>query len=88
MGHDEAMAPSPVDVARFMARSSKRIAVTVVGGAVVLAGLAMVVLPGPGLLVVVLGLAVLATEYAWAASMLERTKRAARTATRKVRRKG
>ena len=50
---------------------------SVVGGALVLAGLAMLVLPGPGILVVALGFAVLGTEYAWAAAALERTKQTA-----------
>ena len=51
-----------------------------VGFTVLLAGLAMLVLPGPGLLVVVIGFAILGTEYAWAAAALERTKRVATTA--------
>ena len=71
------MATSPVEVLKFLVRSSKRIAVTVVGGALVLAGIAMFVLPGPGILVVALGFAVLGTEYAWAAAALERTKQTA-----------
>ena len=66
--------PSPMAVIRFIGRSSKRIAVTAVGFALVAAGIAMLVLPGPGFVVIILGLAVLATEYAWAASLLERTK--------------
>jgi Flp pilus assembly protein TadB len=66
-----------MEVVRFIGRSSKRIAVTVVGAALVLAGVAMLVLPGPGIIVVALGFAVLGTEYAWAAAALERTKRAA-----------
>ena len=76
------MAPSFKEVARFIGRSSKRIAVTVVGGAVVAAGLAMLVLPGPGILVVALGFAILGTEYAWAATALERTKQTAQRAGR------
>ena len=76
------MAPSLKEIAWFIGRSSKRIAVTVVGGALVAAGLAMLVLPGPGILVVALGFAVLGTEYAWAASALERTKRTAEQAGR------
>jgi len=68
------MSTRPIDVVRFIGRSSKRIAVSVVGGFFVLAGLAMLVLPGPGILVVVLGFAILGTEYAWAAAALERTK--------------
>lgn len=65
-----------------MARSSKRIAVSIVGGVFVAAGVAMIVLPGPGLLVIVIGFAILGTEYAWAAAALKRTKRAAGDATR------
>jgi uncharacterized protein (TIGR02611 family) len=76
------VAPSLNEVLRFIGRSSKRIAVTVVGAALVAAGLAMLVLPGPGILVVALGFAILGTEYAWAASALERTKRTAERAGR------
>lgn len=67
----------PSEILRFLVRSSKRVAVSVVGGALVLAGIAMFVLPGPGILVVALGFAVLGTEYAWAAIAFERTKRTA-----------
>lgn len=59
---------------KFIARSSKRLAVSVIGGAFVLGGLAMLVLPGPGILVVAIGFAILGTEYAWAAMALDRTK--------------
>jgi hypothetical protein len=76
------MAPSLREVVWFVARSSRRIAVTAVGAAVVDGGLAMLVLPGPGILVVALGFAILGTEYAWAAVALERTKRAAERAGR------
>lgn len=71
------MAAQPVEIIRFIGRSSKRIAVTILGAAFVLAGIAMLVLPGPGILVVAVGFAILGTEYAWAAAALERTKRAA-----------
>lgn len=74
------MAPRPGEVVRFLARSSKRIAVTVVGGAILVAGLVMLVLPGPGFIVIVVGFAILGTEYAWAAAALERTKRTAERA--------
>jgi hypothetical protein len=49
----------------------KRFAVTLVGVALLLLGAAMMVLPGPGILVIVAGLAVLATEYVWARKMLK-----------------
>lgn len=76
------MAPKPAEVVRFILRNGKRMAISVVGGALVLAGLAMLVLPGPGILVVAAGFAVLGTEYAWAAAALERTKRRAEQAGR------
>ena len=47
-----------------------KVFVTVVGPLVVLTGIAMTVLPGPGLVVVALGLALLALEYDWACTAL------------------
>ncbi|HEX3082534.1 MAG TPA: PGPGW domain-containing protein [Candidatus Saccharimonadia bacterium] len=43
---------------------------TVVGAALALAGLIMLVTPGPGLLTIVAGVAVWATEYRWARVLL------------------
>jgi uncharacterized protein (TIGR02611 family) len=65
---------SPRELFGVIVRSTKRIVVFVVGVALVLAGLAMFVLPGPGILVVILGLAVLATEFVWAERVLDRAK--------------
>lgn len=79
------MAARPSEVLGFIVRSSKRVAVTVVGAAFVIAGLAMLVLPGPGIIVVAVGFAILGTEYAWAALALERTKSAASQAGRAAR---
>ncbi|MGH9184086.1 MAG: PGPGW domain-containing protein [Acidimicrobiales bacterium] len=76
------MASDPAEVMRFLGRNSKRIAVSAVGAVLVLAGAAMLVLPGPGILVVAIGFAVLGTEYAWAAAALERTRRTADQAGR------
>lgn len=52
----------------------KRFAVTILGAALLAVGLAMMVLPGPGIVVIVAGLAVLATEYVWARSLLDKAK--------------
>lgn len=52
----------------------KRSAVTLVGVCLVLGGIALIPLPGPGLVLVVAGLAVLATEYVWARRLLRRAK--------------
>jgi uncharacterized protein (TIGR02611 family) len=49
-----------------------RIVFAVAGFTVLLAGLALLVLPGPGLLVIAVGLTILALEFAWAERMLER----------------
>lgn len=75
---------SPVDLLRWIARNTRRLLVTLAGFAVVGAGLAMLVLPGPGVLIVIVGLAILATEFAWAERALDRTASTAATATSKV----
>jgi uncharacterized protein (TIGR02611 family) len=72
---------------RFIARNGKRIAVSVAGFVLVVLGLAMLVLPGPGILLVIAGLAVLATEYVWAQRALNFAKRKAQEAKDKVLRK-
>jgi tellurite resistance protein TerC len=67
-------------------RGAKRIAVFVVGATLLLFGTVLLVLPGPGLLVLFLGLTLLATEFVWARLWLRRlqvsTKRAGRRARR------
>ncbi len=56
---------------------ARRIAVTVIGGTVCLIGIAMIVLPGPALVVIPLGLGILGLEFAWARRWLGRVKAAA-----------
>ena len=80
------MAVSFRETVAFIGRSAKRVAVAVVGAALVVAGLAMMVLPGPGILVIALGFAVLATEFAWAHRALEMGKENARKAVDKGKR--
>lgn len=77
----------PRAVLRFIGRSGKRVGVTLVGLALLAAGGLMLFIPGPGILVIVAGLAVLATEYAWAESMLDRVKERTRRAADAVRRR-
>lgn len=55
-------------------RLLKRFAVTIAGVALLVFGAALMVLPGPGILGIVAGLAVLATEYAWAQRLLLRAR--------------
>jgi uncharacterized protein (TIGR02611 family) len=61
----------------------KKCFIALIGGTVVLIGLAMLVLPGPGTVVIAGGLAILATEFFWA----RRALRNAKCAVAKVRRK-
>ena len=75
---------SPLDWLRMIGRNTKRLAVLVLGVAILGAGVAMLALPGPGVLVIVVGLAVLATEFAWAERALDRTTATAASAASKV----
>ncbi|XRQ14213.1 TIGR02611 family protein [Actinomadura welshii] len=54
-----------------------RAGVFATGSAVLIGGLIMMVTPGPGLVGIVVGLAILATEFAWAQRALHRAKAAA-----------
>ena len=56
----------------------RRVIVSVVGATVVLIGIALLVLPGPAVVVIPIGLAILATEYAWARRLLKKARRMAR----------
>jgi uncharacterized protein (TIGR02611 family) len=53
----------------------RRAAVLLGGGLLLIAGLLMLVLPGPGLLVIAAGVALLATEFAWARFLTTRAMR-------------
>jgi uncharacterized protein (TIGR02611 family) len=55
----------------------KRTALTVLGWVLVLAGIAALVLPGPGLLLLFVGLLVLSQEYEWAERRVDPVKHAA-----------
>ena len=66
--------PTFKDLFTFILRSTKRIVVLVIGLTLVAGGVALLVLPGPGLLVIIAGLAVLASEFAWAGYLLEKAK--------------
>jgi uncharacterized protein (TIGR02611 family) len=69
-------------------RYLRRVAVTLAGLTITAVGVILLVLPGPGLLVIAAGLALLATEYEWARVLLHRTRHhalnAAGTATSNV----
>ena len=55
--------------------ATTKLVVTLVGSMVLIAGLIMMVTPGPGLLGIVAGLAILATEWDWADRWLKTARR-------------
>ncbi|MFD3681693.1 TIGR02611 family protein [Streptomyces sp. NPDC058613] len=70
--------------ARRSLHLSWQVGVFVVGLAVIGAGVAMLVLPGPGWVAIFAGLAIWATEFAWAHLVLRWTKRKVTEAAQKA----
>ncbi len=52
-------------------RTVRRVGIAIGGGAVLVLGVILIPYPGPGWLVVFAGLAILATEFAWAGRVLK-----------------
>ena len=67
---------------------ARRLGVAVVGALIVLVGLVLVPLPGPGWPVVFIGLSFLGREFPWAARLSTWAQRRVRQAVRWVRRRG
>jgi tellurite resistance protein TerC len=67
-----------------MLRKARKIAIAVIGSTVLLIGLALIVLPGPAFVVIPVGLAILATEFAWARRWLERVQDKVRKGLKKT----
>ena len=51
-----------------------RLIVAVIGSTLLVIGIAMIVLPGPAIVVIPLALGILATEFAWARLLLHRVR--------------
>jgi len=77
MSEPEAAKPSLIERLRAQQATHRhrskfvRLGFVIVGFTVLLAGIAMLVLPGPALAVIPVGLAILSLEFAWAARLLE-----------------
>lgn len=56
------------------AGQARRLIVIVIGFTVLAAGVVMIILPGPAIIVIPLGLTILATEFIWARTVLKRVK--------------
>jgi tellurite resistance protein TerC len=52
--------------------AAKRIVIAIVGASVLLLGIVMIVTPGPALVVIPVGLAILAIEFVWARQWLKK----------------
>jgi uncharacterized protein (TIGR02611 family) len=61
-----------------------RIFIGVVGGLITIIGTIFLFAPGPGMLVLLAGLGILATEFAWASRAILKTKSLAASAAEKV----
>jgi uncharacterized protein (TIGR02611 family) len=55
-------------------RQVKRLIVTIFGMTILGIGIALIVLPGPAIVVIPIGLAILATEFLWARNLLHKIK--------------
>jgi hypothetical protein len=61
----------------MLLKYARRVVVAIVGMTVLLFGIALTVLPGPAFIVIPIGLAILATEFAWARRWLKIVREAA-----------
>ena len=57
-----------------MKEHARKVVVGIMGGFVLLVGIALLILPGPAFLVIPAGLAILATEFQWAKRWSDRVK--------------
>jgi tellurite resistance protein TerC len=64
---------------------ARRIVVAVIGGSVLLVGIALIVLPGPAIVVIPLGLGILGLEFAWARMWLRKLRATANNVVNRVR---
>ena len=59
---------------RILPAPLRKAIIGLIGGTILLIGVALIVLPGPAFIVIPIGLAILATEFAWARSAFNRAK--------------
>ena len=61
-----------------------RVVIGIIGGAVTVAGTIAIPAPGPGVLILLAGLGILATEFAWASRAIKQTKDIAENFSEKI----
>jgi len=61
------------DIYRHLSlKQAKRIGIAIIGFTILLVGILLIVLPGPAILVIPLGLVVLGSEFVWARRLLKK----------------
>lgn len=55
-------------------RHARRVVIGIIGATILLIGVLFLVIPGPGLIIIIVGLAVLASEFMWAKGLLEKAR--------------
>ncbi len=60
------------ELATLTVRNVKRILIIIAGSSLILIGIALLVLPGPGILTIVLGLSVLGSQFIWARRLMKK----------------
>lgn len=61
-------------------KTARKVVILVIGSTVVLFGVVLIFIPGPAFVVIPVGLAILALEFAWAKNLLDRLKARLNTA--------
>ncbi len=59
---------------RILPTPLRKAIIGLIGGTILLIGVALIVLPGPAFIVIPIGLAILATEFAWARQAVQHTR--------------
>ena len=67
--------------------AGRKIVVTLFGFVVLITGIILLALPGPGILVIILGLVILSWEYEWAERRLHKAKQIHKRTIEKVKQK-
>lgn len=72
-----------VRVVSISLKPAYKVIIAILGSIVILAGFIMLVTPGPGILAILLGLLILASEFVWAKRLLKKMKEKFKKFTRK-----
>ena len=66
-------------------KGARKVVIGVLGATVLGVGIALIVLPGPALVVIPIGLAILSLEFAWARRWLRRVKESSQRVLNQIR---